>query len=303
MDNKNSTGGNANKPPLKKEDAFYIGWMPEAPNLYANHTRKFLLALAALVLIAGTLLALSQKKFSTSSFEFGQLTTVTGIYLRQPVPSIKTVAGYDLSGNTNYLTIPLVGYGKFGAEGVMEAIEKEKHLSLDKKEVTLKGTLLYSDGKSILQVDQHDDPLVSINEGVSEYQPKITGLGPIQIKGEILDPKCYFGVMKPGHGKPHRDCAIRCLLGGISPVFRVRDEKGRSNYYLLLGENGERINEQLQDFIADPVELEANAIQYDDWIVLNVNATSIKRINALSWIKNADDEFASCGASAIANSK
>jgi len=34
----------------------------------------------------------------------------------------------------------LVGYGKFGAEGTIMELEKERNLSLDKKEVAFKGT-------------------------------------------------------------------------------------------------------------------------------------------------------------------
>ena len=50
----------------------------------------------------------------------------------------------------------------------------------------------------------------------------------MDVKGEIVDPKCFFGVMKPGEGKPHKDCAIRCILGGIPPVLKVTDESWQS---------------------------------------------------------------------------
>jgi len=91
------------------------------------------------------------------------------------------------------------------------------------------------------------------------------------IKGEIVDPKCYFGVMKPGQGKPHRDCAIRCILGGISPVLKVTNEKGEQNYYLLLAIDGGKMNEAVRDFVAEPVVLHADVVKYDDWTVLYIN--------------------------------
>ena len=280
-----------------QDDPFYIGWMARAPNGYAKQIRKVIIALIVIVPLAAILIASSQKKFSTASFEFGQLTEVKGIYLQHPVPALKVSSAKDVFGNHTYITIPLVGYGKSGAEGAMAEIEKEKNISLNKKQIILKGTLLYSDGKTLLQVDKNDNPLVQYNtsEASQNVLPKVTELGIVSVKGEVLDPKCYFGVMKPGHGKPHRDCAIRCLLGGISPVFYVRNAEGRSNYYLIVGEHGEKINEQLQDYVADPVELQANAKQYDDWIVLYVNPATIKRISAFSWLKNTDDVYASCG--------
>jgi hypothetical protein len=242
--------------------------------------------LIILVITVGIVLALQQRKFSTAVFEYGQLTEVTGIYQSFPVPSLKVITKKDALGNTSFITMPLVGYGKSGAEGTMAALEKEQSFSLDKKMITLKGTLIYSDGKTLLQVDKNDDPLLKVSDDVaSNHAPLIKELGTVQLTGEILDPKCYFGVMKPGHGKPHRDCAIRCIAGGMSPVFYVRNEKAEPGYYLLLDENGKKMNKLLKDHIAEPVSLTARAVQYDDWIVLYVKTGTIKRTGGLSWFK------------------
>ncbi len=274
---------------------FYIGWMPSAPEGFAKHVRKVVIALIILVIIAGVILSLQPRKFSTSSFEFGQKTTVKGIYQQFPVPSLKVVTQRDAFGNASYITIPLVGYGKFGAEGVMAELEREKNISLDKKEITLKGSLIYNDGKTLLQVDKNDVPLVQVNTvNAAIAKNEIKELGTVQLTGEILDPKCYFGVMKPGHGKPHRDCAIRCISGGMSPVFWVRNGKGATNYYLILDEEGQKMNNELKDHIAEPISLTARAVQYDDWIVLYTNKESIQRTGGLSWFK-MHDETVSCG--------
>jgi len=100
--------------------------------------------------------------------------------------------------------------------------------------------------------------------------------------------------MKPGHGKPHRDCAIRCIAGGISPVFWVRNDKGETDYYLVLDADGKRMNDDLKDHVGEPVSLNARAVRYDDWTILYVNKTSIKRTGGLSWFKQ-HDETISCG--------
>jgi hypothetical protein len=73
--------------------------------------------------------------------------------------------------------------------------------------------------------------------------------------------------MKPGEGKVHRDCAIRCILGGIPPMMAVKNDRGEANYYILLGENGEPVNRAVQDFVGVPVEINARLVQYDDWII------------------------------------
>ena len=274
---------------------FYIGWMSEAPKGFAKHVKKVVFILIGAVIIASVILATQQKKFSTSNFEFGQLTEVKGIYQQHPVPSIKVISHQDAFGNTSYITMPLVGYGKFGAEGTITELEKEKKISLDGKEVAFKGFLIYSDGKTLLQIDKNDNPLLNVKEAntIDASKPVIKELGELQLEGEILDPKCYFGVMKPGHGKPHRDCAIRCIAGGMSPVFYMKDQNRDINYCLLLGANGEKINDEIKDFIGEPVSLKARAIQYDDWIVLyKDNTAPIRRISGLSWLKT--DDIISC---------
>src|SRR6476469_2571530 len=108
-------------------DDFYIGWMANAPHSYAKHVRRVIIVLIVLVMAAGIIIALQQQKFSTSSFEFGQLTEVRGIYQQFPVPSIKVTTQRDALGNSSRITIPLVGYGKFGGEGTIAELEKERN--------------------------------------------------------------------------------------------------------------------------------------------------------------------------------
>ena len=279
---------------------FYIGWMPKAPDSFSKFIRKYLIVLILFIAAISTALALSQKKFGTGTFEFGKLTEIKGIYFNEPVPVIKVINGKDIWGNVSYITIPLVGYGKHGVDGIISDIEKEKSVSLDKKEVTLKGTLLYNDGKTILQIDKNDNPVASIGQDVlPELLPQLIDLGVQKIKGEIVDPKCYFGVMKPGEGKPHRDCAIRCILGGMPPVFHIQNARGQNNYYLIVGHHGEKMNEAVQDYVAEPTEIEARLVKYDDWIVMYVqNKEPIHRISYLGLTRD-DVQIISCSGSCL----
>ncbi len=273
--------------------------MPNAPEGFAKQIRKTLFVLFPLALIVGLVLASFQKKFSTANFEFGKSTEIKGIYFNSPVPMLKVLNGKDIWGNTSYTTIPLVGYGKHGAETAIMELEKEKNVSFNNKELTLKGTLLYSDGKTLLQVSKEEDPVINIGKDADvSLMPGQTELGIQTIKGEIIDPKCFFGVMKPGEGKVHRDCAIRCILGGIPPVLKVMNEKGEKNYYLLVGPNGEKMNEAVQDYIAEPVEIDARAVQQDDWVILYVKDKSIRRISAIS-LHRPENQIASCMSTCI----
>jgi hypothetical protein len=275
---------------------FYIGWMPKAPASFSKHVRNVLLMLFSMALIVALVLASFQKKFSTAGFEYGKTTTIKGIYFNNPVPVLKVINGKDTWGNTSYLTILLVGYGKHGAETTIMELEKEKNISFNNKELTIKGTLLGSDGKTLLQIGKDENPVVNIGKKAEgSLLPQQKNLGAQKIKGEIIDPKCYFGVMKPGEGKVHRDCAIRCILGGIPPVLKVMNEKGEKNYYLIVGPNGEKMNEAVQDFVAEPVEIEARAVQQDDWVILYVKNKMINRISAISLYKS-EDQIVSCSA-------
>lgn len=278
---------------------FYIGWMPKAPGSFTKYVKKILFILFPAALVIGLLLASFQKKFSTARFEFGKITEIRGIYFNAPVPILRVVNGKDSWGNASYTSIPLVGYGKHGAETAIMELEREKNTSFNNKELTLKGTLLYSDGKTLLQVNKEEDPVVSIGRSVDvSFLPKQNDLGIKTIKGEIIDPKCYFGVMKPGEGKVHRDCAIRCILGGIPPVLKVMNEKGEMNYYLIVGPNGEKMNEAVQDYVAEPVELEARVVRWDDWVILYVQNKKISRVSAIS-LYRSQDQVASCVSSCM----
>ena len=275
--------------PLEKgpgdEAAFYIGWMPKAPQSFAKHVKKVLFILFPVAIVVAWVLVSFQKKFSTANFEFGKLTEVKGVYFNKPAPVIKVINGKDIWGNLSYQTIPLVGYGKHGAETAILEIEEEKNISLNNKEVILKGTLLYSDGKTLLQVSKDDNPVVNVGaEAGASVGQQTKELGNQTIKGEIIDPKCFFGVMKPGEGKVHRDCAIRCILGGIPPVLKVQNAKGEINFYLIVGPNGEKMNEAVQDYVAEPVAINARVVQLDDWILLYVNDSKFNRITYTNMI-------------------
>jgi hypothetical protein len=96
-------------------------------------------------------------------------------------------------------------------------------------------------------------------------------LGSVTVTGEIVDSKCYLGVMNPGQGKVHRDCAARCLSGGIPPVLvanRVTNTitngaaTGAGELFLLLGPDGLALgHDALREFIAEPITIRGKLLQ------------------------------------------
>ena len=102
------------------------------------------------------------------------------------------------------------------------------------------------------------------------------------LQGEIIDPKCYFGVMKPGNGKIHRSCAVRCISGGIPPVLATTDGNNISQYYLLTDLHGKSINQKMLPFIGKPSEITGIVEKIEDWYVLKINPDDIQVVSETS---------------------
>jgi hypothetical protein len=48
---------------------------------------------------------------------------------------------------------------------------------------------------------------------------------------------------------------------------------------LIVGPSGEKMNEAVQDVVAEPVSIKARVVQQDDWIILYTGKENIKRIS------------------------
>ncbi len=98
----------------------------------------------------------------------------------------------------------------------------------------------------------------------------VINLGMQTLSGEIIDPKCYFGAMNPGQGKPHISCAARCISGGIMPVLKY-EVNNQNKYVVLVGLNGEEINSKVLNYIGIPVEIKGNLSSIDNWGILKID--------------------------------
>lgn len=141
--------------------------------------------------------------------------------------------------------VMLVEQGKKGGQGRAQ--------SLHGKMVRASGWLLHRDGRRILELEPDSNALRA--EAVPVESPRLNELGPVTLRGEIVDGKCYLGAMKPGEGKTHKDCATLCIRGGIPPVFVSTRPDGQREYLLLQSETGGMIDPEVHGMIADPVEI------------------------------------------------
>jgi hypothetical protein len=254
------------------KDNFYIGWQPKMANSNKKRVAQFVTTIIVLVLLLSAGVVYFQRPFNEHTFEYGKLTTIEGMYYSNPVPML--VVDDPSFPKTISPNVLLVGYGKFGAEGIIMNSNLDLG-GLDGARVVLKGTLIYGDGKTLLELTEQERSLIKVipeksYTSINNNEPKSVAL-----VGEILDPKCYFGVMKPGEGKIHKSCAIRCISGGIPPVFRVRS-KSTTEYYILLDENGEKVNKEMLPYVGERVDITGRAKKVNGWNVLCMKA--IKKV-------------------------
>ncbi len=250
---------------------FYIGWQPDAPAIFSKKIKSVVLLLASLTVLISAAFVLSQQGFEDSNFEFGKLTEIEGTLFVEPVPMIKIKD----KETGSIKSILLVGFGKMGAEKTFQAYKEQSdinNLNFNNVPIKLRGTLIYHDDKLLLELTEGINAIVELSnstEGIPPIEKEIIGY--TTLRGEIYDPKCAFGVMKPGYGKPHRSCAIRCISGGIPPVLKIENKAGEKNYCLLLGQNGEPINLAVLEYVADQVQICGRLEQQDDWLVFYTN--------------------------------
>lgn len=114
-------------------------------------------------------------------------------------------------------------------------------------------------------------------EADSNRAATASDLGQVTLSGEIVDSKCYLGVMNPGSGKVHRDCAVRCISGGIPPAFSVKDAEGRPKILLLAGVDGRQLNREVLDFVAEPITIRGRLTRSGETYILWTEPSSFVR--------------------------
>ena len=103
--------------------------------------------------------------------------------------------------------------------------------------------------------------VIDVPAGAAALPDQTVSLGEFAIAGEIIDGKCYPGIMKPGRTKTHRACAIRCISGGVPPVFRAENKSGQSLYFLLADLDGQAVNDRILNMVADPIQITGEVLQ------------------------------------------
>ena len=200
-------------------DEFYIGYEPQMPAGLAPRIRRVAGGLLALALVMPAVLVSSENRFAPAVFEFGRVRTFSGQIVEFPYPALTST---DVTGAAT--TYWLVGPGKHGAADVVRGRDGQR--------VQLSGSLVQRDRDAMIEVVP--ESVVVTASGARANEP-LQSRGVVHVVGEIVDSKCHLGVMKPGEGPTHRDCAVRCLLGRIPPMFVPHDRPDLGRVSLLAG--------------------------------------------------------------------
>ena len=247
---------------------FYVGYKSEAPPGLA----RFLRLVVGALILGGTLLAVTlatqQKPFDPGHFEFGVIREFAGVLLENPVPTLLAASPEETVDGHGYARYLLVSPGKFGAEELVSGLHG--------KTVQAQGSLIYREGEAMIELVPD-----SIREAAAGAGPQLSpaiDLGAHTLIGEIVDAKCYLGVMKPGREKTHRACAVRCISGGIPPILRTTTSQDKVVHLLLVGLDGNTINAEILDFVAEPVEIPGTIQRLGEQLVFLIDPRSIRRL-------------------------
>ena len=241
---------------------FYVGYLPKAPSGIARKMNVVIVVLFAAATTSAIGFAALQRTYSRSFFESGQERTFEGIIEASPYPALLSSPDGANSSALRYL---LVAKGKHGADSQVAAYVG--------KSVSLRGTLIYRDDQKMIVLSGG-----SIAELDDAQQNQVTpkNLGKFDLVGEIVDSKCYLGNMNPGNGKVHRDCAVRCLSGGIPPVFATNDFNGSPAVLLLTGPNQKALpKEAFLDRVAQPMQIHGRVMQIGNTLLLEMESSAI----------------------------
>lgn len=248
------------------EEEPFIGWAA-APRA----DRRFLLA-AIPAMVAGAAgagygLARSQGDPGAGAWNAGETTTLRGVLAATPYPMLYVA---DAAAPGGVRTVLLVAEGK--------CTQSLKLLSEAGRAVAASGHLIQRGSRWMLEVPIALDRWLEESAPSSIGPPSPEPLGRARLSGEIMDSKCFFGVMRPGRGKTHKGCASLCIRGGIPPSFWARRNDGREAVLLMTDAAGGKLMEGILPFVGDPVEAEGELVRLGDIVQFRADAGAYRRV-------------------------
>ncbi|MGI9284204.1 MAG: hypothetical protein ACR2P1_02350 [Pseudomonadales bacterium] len=244
-----------------KGSEFFVGYLPMPERL-----GRFYKALVVFLLAIGAGLAYwvaaSQQSVGQGQWLVAETRTVSGFLSNDPYPILHATGDKPRS-------VMLVIQGKQAAHAIVNPLAGSH--------VSITGVPIQRGGWELLEL-RGADAIIASQAPPGTISPKTLPLQNVELSGEIVDSKCFMGVMKPGAGKVHRACAALCIAGGIPPMLVVAQKDGARYGYLLVDSNGETAASMVIDDVAVPVRVAGQLERRGDLTYLKINPDGIERI-------------------------
>ncbi len=238
---------------------FFVGYLP-TPARDVRWTRVFVIATVILALAAAVVFNAAAPATGRGVWDTGHEVTLEGEVIAKPFPMLRVARGDGTAER-----VLLVEMGKHGADARVAPFAKTDGT---RTAVRARGYLITRDGQRMLELSE-DEPIAV--GGVLPPAGQFDRIGTVELVGEIVDSKCWLGVMKPGDGKTHRDCATLCIRGGIPPSIVCRAPDGSMRRALVVGQDGAPLPfDVLAPWIARPVRVRGAVDVVDGLAVIRV---------------------------------
>lgn len=201
-------------------DEFYVGYLHPAPPGLARRLRRIVWAIGLGASLLAGLIGALQREQPTGVYEFGTKQKFEGVLFQRPIPFLRVAS-------TN---VPLVGQGKHGVPPALRGHDGER--------VAFEGRLIHRERATLIEVGDPGTIRLLGAAGPGDTLGPAEVIGEVDLTGELVDTKCFLGVMRPATGKVHRACAVRCLSGGVPPGLLVPDASGDATVLFLAGGDG-----------------------------------------------------------------
>jgi len=242
-----------------KPNEFYVGYLAVPPRLRWA-IRGLVLVLLVLVAADAWLLAALQPGAGDGRWADAP-TEFKGTLSRTPYPTLRVATG---AGTRTYV---LVSDEKRGAEAVLGRIA-------DGASVKIQGYEIERAAVRMIQLAATD---VASDEAPAIVAPPIEIHGRATLDGEIVDSKCWLGVMRPGEGHIHKACASLCIRGGIPPMFVTRGSEGPQVMLLTLFDGRAVPPDAILEYVADPVRLSGMVEKRGDIYLFKADLSTLTR--------------------------
>ncbi len=247
-------------------DEFFVGWQERQPSGLGLRSRWVALGLIGLVVGVSLVVSLSQQPFAAVTFEYGRPREFSGRLQVTPLPML-WVLPPNRDPQVASAGYALVAVGKHGADSAL--------VGWHDRSVTLRGTLIRRGGRAMIEVVP--DSLVAAQVQAPRL-PRVERLGVRTVEGVIADGKCFLGVMNPGEGKVHRDCAVRCLSGGVPALLLAADPVAQERWIWLAAPDGGSLGREALDRVAELVRVRGEMVRIDDQLFLETEPDGIERV-------------------------